>query len=145
MKSMIIQPTGASFAKSSSAGLQWRRLFPLILASPAALGCAGSFPEPTQRLADAQAAERSARELGADEEPKAQLSLQLAQDQIALAEKAIADREHEQADSLLIRAQADAELAMAQTREADARASREGAVEDSAQQKDMNEGQGAVQ
>lgn len=143
MKSMITETTGAK--KSFAASLTWRRLFPLILASPAAFGCAGSFPEPTQRLADAQAAERSARELGADDQPKAQLSLQLAQDQIALAEKAIEDREHEQADSLLIRAQADAELAMAQTRESNAQASRAGAVEDSTKQKNVNEGQGAVQ
>jgi hypothetical protein len=144
MKSMITQTRGATRTKCTSTTVR-RRLFPLLLVSSATLGCAGSFPEPTQRLADAQSAERSARELGAEDEPKAQLSLQLAQNQIAQAEKAIAEREHEQADSLLIRAQADAELAMAQTREADARASREGAVQDSAKQRNMNEGQGAVQ
>lgn len=144
MKRMNIQKTGASFAKGGSRAPRWQLLVPLFL-SPAALGCAGSFPEPTQRMADAQAAERSARELGAEEEPKAQLSLKLAQDQIALAEKAMEEGENEQADSLLIRARADAELAMAQTRESAAQASREGAVDDSAQQKTINEGQGAVQ
>jgi hypothetical protein len=77
-------------------------------------------------MADAQSAERSARELGAESMPVAQLSLKLAQQQIAQAEKAMEKGENRQADSLLIRAQADAELALAQAREKEARvASRE--------------------
>jgi len=107
-------------------------------------GCAGSIPPPTQRMADAQAAERSAAELGANRVPAAQLSLKLAQEQIAEAKKAMADDENKRADSLLIRAKADAELALAQTREQGAKAGVEEAVEDSAEQKATNIGQGAV-
>jgi len=95
-------------------------------------------------MADAQAAERSAQELGANKVPAAQLSLKLAQEQIADAKKAMADDENKRADSLLIRAKADAELALAQTREQNAKAGVEEAVEDSADQKATNVGQGAV-
>ncbi|HEY6723255.1 MAG TPA: DUF4398 domain-containing protein [Polyangiaceae bacterium] len=117
----------------------------LITATPLLWnGCAGSIPPPTQRMADAQAAERSAKELGANRVPAAQLSLKLAQDQIAEAKKAMADDENKRADSLLIRAKADAELALAQTREHSAKVGVEEAVEDSADQKATNIGQGAV-
>ncbi len=107
--------------------------------------CGGSFPEPTQRLADAESAERSAREVGAEEAPAAQLSLKLAQDQIAMAQKAMADGDNERADSLLIRAKMDAELAVVQAREKTARSEHKDAVVDSADQKATNVGQGAVE
>lgn len=55
----------------------------VLVMAPFAWACGGSFPPPTQRLADAQSAERSAIELGANNEPGAQLSLRLAQEQIA--------------------------------------------------------------
>ena len=117
----------------------------LVTAAPLVWGgCAGSIPPPTQRMADAQAAERSAKELGANRVPAAQLSLKLAQEQIAEAKKAMADDENKRADSLLIRAKADAELALAQTREHGAKVGVEEAVEDSADQKATNVGQGAV-
>ena len=117
----------------------------LLACLPALLvACGGSFPPPTQRMADAQAAERSARELGADAEPRAQLSLKLAQDQITAAEKAITDGDNQRADSLLIRAKADAELAVAQARLKDSKVEGQKAVEDSAEQKSMNTVQGAV-
>jgi hypothetical protein len=117
----------------------------LLASLPALLSaCGGSFPPPTQRMADAQSAERSARELGADSEPRAQLSLKLAQDQISAAEKAITDGDNERADSLLIRAKADAELAVAQARLKDSKVEGQKAVEESAEQKNMNTVQGAV-
>jgi len=95
-------------------------------------------------MADAQSAERSARELGADSVPAAQLSLKLAGEQISSAKVAMADGENERADSLLIRAKADAELAVAQARETGARVDVAEAVEESIEQKDTNVGQGAV-
>lgn len=106
--------------------------------------CGGSFPPPTQRLADAQAVERSAREVGANEAPAAQLSLKHTQDQIAQAEQAMAAGDNERADALLIRAKADGELALAQAREKMAHAGRKEAIEDSIDQKATNVGQGAV-
>ena len=118
----------------------------ILLASLPALlaACGGSFPPPTQRMADAQAAERSARELGADAEPRAQLSLKLAQDQISLAKDAMTNGDNKRADSLLIRAKADAELAVVQAREKGAKIEVQKAVEDSASQKATNVGQGAA-
>ncbi|HEX2880253.1 MAG TPA: DUF4398 domain-containing protein [Polyangiaceae bacterium] len=119
-------------------------ILPLAVTVPLLLACGGSFPPPTQRLADAQSAERSARELGAGNVPAAQLSLKLSQEQIAMAQKAMAKDDNERADALLIRAKADAELAVAQAREKGAVASHQEAVEDSVTQDKMNAGQGAV-
>ncbi len=107
-------------------------------------GCGATFPPPTQRMADAQSAERSAVELGATAEPAAALSLKLAQEQIATAQRAMVDGDNKRADGLLIRAKVDAELAIAQTREKAAKVGTAKAVEESAAQKATNVGQGAV-
>ena len=116
----------------------------IVIAAPLVWAACGGAPPPTQRMADAQAAERSARELGANSVPTAQLSLKLAQEQIAEAKKAMADDENKRADSLLVRAKVDAELALAQTRETGAKVDVAEAVEESTEQKDTNVGQGAV-
>jgi len=80
-------------------------------------GACGSGPQPTERLVSAQAAMRAAKEVGADQYPQAQLHAQLAQEQLERAQKLIADGENEKAERLLWRATADAELAVAVTRE----------------------------
>lgn len=116
----------------------------VMIATPLIGACGASFPPPTQRLADAQSSERSAREVGAEKAPAAQLSLKLSQDQIAQAEKAMAAGDNERADALLIRAKADSELALAQAREKTATLDHKEAVSDSADQKATNVGQGAV-
>jgi hypothetical protein len=108
------------------------------------VSCGASIPPPTQRMADAQSAERSARELGASEEPSAQLSLKLAQEQIEKARKAMSDEKNEQADSLLSRAKADAELAIVQARQKEAKLEWQKALENAAAQKSTNASQGAV-
>jgi hypothetical protein len=113
-------------------------------ASLAWAACGGSIPPPTQQLADAESAERSAGELGAAKEPAAKLSLQLAREQIAQAKVAMEDGDNREADRLLVRAKADAELAIAQSRETGAKEEEEEAAEDSAAQKETNVGQGAV-
>jgi hypothetical protein len=82
-----------------------------------ALACA-SAPAPTERLASAQAAVRAAKEVGAKDVPQAKLHAQLAQEQVDHATKLIEEGENERADSILRRAQADAELAVAMAREA---------------------------
>jgi hypothetical protein len=61
---------------------------------------------------------RAARELGAQAVPRAQLHLRLAQEQVTQARKLAEDGENERAASLLNRARADAELALALSREA---------------------------
>lgn len=121
-----------------------RLLVPFVIWAPWVVACGATVPPPTQRMADAQSAERSARELGAEQQPAAQLSLKLAQDQIAQAQTAMKDGDNERADGLLVRATADAELAVAQARETVASADRQEAVDDSAAQKATNVGQGAV-
>jgi hypothetical protein len=88
-----------------------------ILVSLASAACAGSFPVPAQHMADAEAARRSAIELGASNQPDAQLHLKLADEQIAKARTAIANGDNREADSLLIRARADSELALALAKE----------------------------
>lgn len=116
---------------------------PVVLA-PFFWACGATFPPPTQRMADAQSAERSAIELGASNEPSAKLSLKLAQEQISQAKQAMAKDENKQADGLLIRAKADAELAIAQAREKAARIGGQKALDDAAAQKATNAGQGAM-
>ena len=75
-------------------------------------GCGSSLPPPSDRLASAEAASRSARELGADREPKAALPLKLSQEQIDQAKKLMADGDNRRADLVLQRASADAELSV---------------------------------
>jgi hypothetical protein len=116
----------------------------LMITAPLVGACAATLPPPTQRLADAQSSERSAREVGADKVPAAQLSLKLANDQIAQAQKAMADGDNVRADMLLVRAKADSELALAQARENGAVAEHKEAIADSAEQKTTNAVQGAV-
>lgn len=76
------------------------------------VACGGSIPPPNDRLATAEAASRSARELGADKEPKAQLHLKLAQEQIEQAKKLMTEGDNKRADLILQRASSDAELAV---------------------------------
>jgi hypothetical protein len=119
-------------------------LLSALIAAPFVGACAGSIPPPTQRLAEAQSAERSAREVGADGVPEARLSLNLANEQITQAQQVMVDGDNRRADSLLIRAKADAELALVQARSQNATLGTQKAVEDSAAQKATNAGQGAV-
>jgi hypothetical protein len=82
-----------------------------------AAACGGSYPTPTQPLADAEAADRSAKELGAEADPAAQLHLKLAHDQTVAAKKLMSDGENKRAEAMLLRAKADAELALSLARE----------------------------
>jgi hypothetical protein len=85
----------------------------------AASACA-STPEPTDRLVAAQSAMRAAKEVGISGVPQAQLHAQLAQEQLDKAEHLIKDGDNERAERLLLRATADAELALALSRQASA-------------------------
>jgi hypothetical protein len=108
-----------------------------------AWGCGVNYAVPSQKLADAQSAERSAAELGAASEPNAQLHLQLAHEQIVTANAAIHDGDNERADRLLSRARSDAELAIALTREAKAKVDAQTALTQSNNQRVTNANQGA--
>ncbi len=116
-----------------------------VATSSLILGCGATFPPPTQRLADAESAERSAAELGADSLPAAQLHLKLAQEQTAQAKSAMNDGDNARADSLLIRAKSDAELAIALSRKQSANVDSQKATEQSNTQRSTNASQGAQQ
>jgi hypothetical protein len=119
---------------------------PLTLAiSWLAIGCAASFPPPTQDLAQAQAAERGAVELGAAKLPRAQLHLELAREQMTQATAAMKQGNNADADALLLRATSDAELAIALTRDQTAKTGAQTAVEQINAQTTVNANQGAVQ
>lgn len=121
-------------------------IIPIALAlSSLALGCAGSIPVPTQHLADAESAERSAAELGAANQPNAQLHLVLAKEQLALAGAAVKDGDNGRADALALRARSDAELAIALTRDQSAKSAALKATEQSNAQRTTNANQGASQ
>ncbi|HEX7477202.1 MAG TPA: DUF4398 domain-containing protein [Polyangiales bacterium] len=109
-----------------------------------ALGCAGNYPAPTQAMADVQSADRSANELGAQNNPKAQLHLKLAEDQLKQAKTAMENDDNRAAERLLTRAKADAELAIALTREDQARVEEAKAVNQADAQRATNVAQGAV-
>jgi hypothetical protein len=109
-----------------------------------ALGCAGSHAAPTQQMADVQSANRSANELGAQHNPKAQLYLKLSEEQLKQAKAAMDDGDNENADRLLTRAKVDAELAVALTREGDATRKETQATEESKAQQSTNAGPGAT-
>lgn len=85
------------------------------------IACAPSYGMPVQRMADAQAAYRAAKEAGAEKDPQALLHLKLAEEQFAKAKTLMADEENRRADFLLIRSKADAELALAMAQEQESR------------------------
>ncbi len=99
-----------------------------VLVLALGVGC-GSAPPPTARLASSEAAIRAAREVGAQSDPKAALHLKLAEEQRQKAEALVKDGKNEEAEGLLMRAEADAELALALARSAAMKAEAEKAVE----------------
>lgn len=115
-----------------------------IAAALSVAGCGANYPVPTQRMADAQSANRSARELGADKVPTAQLHMKLAEEQIAKAKTILEGEENRRADFMLIRARADAELALALAHEKKQRTEADKAIADSNAQRLTNSAQGAV-
>jgi hypothetical protein len=97
-----------------------RVLAGVVVLSVWAIGCGGA-PAPTEKLTASEAAVRGASEVGAANVPAAALHLKLAEEQIGKAKAAMAEDRNEDAELLLMRAQADAELALALAREATAR------------------------
>ena len=93
------------------------RVFAFLAAAGLCAACGGA-PRPNNQLADTQAALRAAKEVGADEDPQAQLHQKLATEQIELAEKSMKKGDNERASRLLSRAKADAELALVLARRA---------------------------
>jgi hypothetical protein len=115
-----------------------KRLVWMLAAYPLALGCSSSFPEPKQPLADAEAAARSAREVGAESQPAAKLKVTLADEQIADAKASIEKDDNERATYQILRARADAELALALAHEQNALNAKQKAIEESKTTLDAN-------
>jgi hypothetical protein len=77
------------------------------------IGACGGAAVPQEALTAAQASVKGAEVGGANENPKAQLHLKLANEQIEKARKLIEDGNNEEAARVISRAQVDAELALA--------------------------------
>ena len=110
-----------------------------------AFGCAGTQARPTQQIADVESADRTAIELGAQNNPKAQLHLKLAEEQLRQAKSAVEHDDNISANRLLMRAKADAELAVALTRGSTAEVEASKAVDQSNAQRSTNTEAGAAQ
>jgi hypothetical protein len=78
-------------------------------------GC-GTAAVPVDKLTDAKATVRAAQEAGAETTPQAALHLKMANDELASADKAVADKDEDRAHLLLNQAQADADLSLALAR-----------------------------
>lgn len=95
----------------------WRTI---VIAGALALsaGCMSAAP-PARAKTETTAAIRAAREVGAMSTPRAAYHLELAEEQLTRAEALIQRGRMAEAERMLGRAQADAELALALTREAE--------------------------
>jgi hypothetical protein len=85
------------------------------------VGCGGSALPPA-KVTDAQASITAAAAVGAESNPQAALHLKMARDQLQQAQGLLADGKEREARLVLERAQADADVAMILTREAQAAA-----------------------
>ncbi len=85
-----------------------------VVVGASIVGCASS---PPLRTESSTSGIRAAEEVGAAKVPRAALHLQLAKEELDRAKKFGADGDKEQGSSMLLRAQADAELAVALSRE----------------------------
>lgn len=93
-----------------------RALFGIIGVALFAVGCGGAAV-PQEQLTAAQAAVSAAQVGGAPNDPQAALLLKKCQDGIADAKKLIEDGKNHRAEMVLMKAQADAELALALAQE----------------------------
>jgi hypothetical protein len=92
------------------------------------IGC-GSYPKPTDAASKAEATIRGAQEVGAGNVPAAALSVKLAQEEVQKAKQLMEDGDNKRAELILMRAQADAELALAQARDSQAQADAQQALD----------------
>jgi hypothetical protein len=91
------------------------------LAGVLLVGCGASYPVPHDQMAAATTDVGRAQESGAANVPEAKLHLQLAQEDLAKA-KELMEQDNRRAASLIERAKAEAQYAIALAREASAKA-----------------------
>lgn len=87
------------------------RIYGLLALSFAATACGGAQLNQT-KVAEVQSSVRAAEAVGANDQPRAALHLQLARDEMAEARRRADDGDEDNAALLLERARIDAELAM---------------------------------
>jgi len=107
----------------------------MLIGSAFGSGCMTRNMPSSTRIDSSEAAIRSARDLGADRIPDAAVHLELAQRQLDQAHRYIDERDDNNARWMLVRADADAHLALALTREA---RTREAAEEMAARVRDLS-------
>jgi hypothetical protein len=115
-------PTCARRAHFAPAGRVDMKATVVGFVALALAGCATVAP-PTERMAKTEGSIRGATEVGAASVPRASLHLRLAHDQLQIAKSLMTAGDHHEAALMLMRSQADAELALQLSREAQARAS----------------------
>ncbi|HXK16581.1 MAG TPA: DUF4398 domain-containing protein [Polyangiaceae bacterium] len=96
-----------------------KRLASSVLLSVCVVACGGSSLPPA-KAANTQASISAAAAVGADQNPQAALHLKMARDQLAEAQGLIDSGKNDEARLVLERADADAEVALIITREAEA-------------------------
>jgi hypothetical protein len=89
----------------------WKVAAASLAAIAGTAGCA-STPVPNAQVASSEGAIRAAQETGSRNIPQAALHLKLAEEQLQSAKALIRDNENKRAGYVLMRAQADAELAI---------------------------------
>jgi hypothetical protein len=100
-----------------------------------ALGACASHPAPVDQMAGAEGAARAAQEVGAESSPTAQLHLKLAREALQRAHQAMDQGDNELADFTLLRARADADLALELARESQAESAAKTAADQAASPK----------
>ena len=97
------------------------RFVSTVLLTACVVACGGSSLPPA-KVADTQSSISAAAAVGAEQHPQAALHLKMARDQLRQAQGLLDEGKDKQARLVLERAQADAEVAMMLTREAQASA-----------------------
>ena len=88
----------------------------------ALVACASAQKPSSEEISQAQGAERSAREVGAEHVPQAALDLKLSQEELAKSNALAKEGKNEEAERMLQRSKIDAELSLALTRQSQAQA-----------------------
>jgi hypothetical protein len=73
--------------------------------------CGASYPEPKEAMVQSAAAVQTAEQSGAAEDPRASVYLSSARNEVARAQQLVSDGDNQHAETMLMRARADAELA----------------------------------
>ncbi len=102
---------------------------PWLIGIVVTIGCA-SYPAPTNQMLSSEYQIRTARTLGVPAYPQAALYLQLAEEQLAKAKNLLRHHKNQEAEYMLMRTDADAELALALAHENRAKEQAEKALDE---------------